>query len=602
MFFFPMFLIVTIITEIMVLIKDFIVSSFNTARSIGIVQLSKNAAFGVKHSVESIYAFGKWVVVDNLVRKPRVRYITFGLILISPLVWITGEYAVVRLMTFSHSFLNSSDPSVVTSPVNNEIIYDDSQSHQPKYSYGGPLSETTRSFLGIVSPLWFADWISELEWAWADVNFDSTPFKFMTPSFRFWSSSTSMGSSAKPVFVPDSFSSESDLRAWIASEMSTLRHELGSVESSLQTQLASMHKTHVDADARLADKIAGLTRQLSELESKHAKSASSVVAHRDELQTLSSELQSLSSQITEFTQSVGSLQTRMAAMEESSKQAWSSLPTRIHSIVLEEMTRYLPNVMVASMDAQTGQIRMKPEFWKYLETRLVTKERVESLFKENRDEKVNESKESNSQYPSWQEFIEENKSLLDALVEGKLDQQLQSSQVLVRKADVLKYLDKEFSELSVKVEEAILMKLRSEAEGRTMSKNESEAIEVSQKSTDAANSESIKTLISTMISSALTKYSQDTLSLPDYALESAGGSVLFDHTSKTFSIPLVKSHGNDGDNVNNKGSVANWLWDWAGVSKRVKVSGKSPLQVIIGRGSGGKALGECWPMEGEYLN
>ncbi|KAL7411860.1 hypothetical protein BDY24DRAFT_123771 [Mrakia frigida] len=314
-----------------------------------------------------------------------------------------------------------------------------------------------------------------------------------------------------------------------------------------------------------------------------------------------------------------SLGERVREAEKVAREA--SDASRIAKIATEAIESYLPSKLVVRMNPKTGSLDIDPSFWKALRAVFVEHGQVEPIVS-SRIDKLKASLDASSssvaksssppppapvvsvavpQVPSWKEFISSNEKALRAWSDSEHDRKADSGAVVSKKT-FLEVLHRELESLKVTFEKQVNENIhhigeeilsKSVAAGKAAaavahsgSKSSSSSSSSSSGKGDqtvtikSSSGENISDLLTTMIDSALLKYSKDVLAKTDYALFTAGGRVIPSITTDTYEIKIK--------------AASTWGRLVGGKKAATTIEGRAPAYALdpdIG-------VGNCWPFAG----
>ncbi|GAA5834008.1 hypothetical protein JCM11251_003591 [Rhodosporidiobolus azoricus] len=275
---------------------------------------------------------------------------------------------------------------------------------------------------------------------------------------------------------------------------------------------------------------------------------------------------------------------------------------RIIQIALEAIGKKLPGKMAARID-DSGRLEIDPSFWRVLKDAFAEKKTVDArlaalqppkggLFGSPKDTKP--SPPVPAAPPSWDDFLSANEDQLKAWVATDLSSRT-GSDALITKQHFLDLLRRELKTLKRDFEDKanenfesmgreILDKVskqeelkRKDALRHQQPPPSSATGSIELKSSDGQN---VTAIISSLVDTALIRYSKDVLARPDYALYTAGGRVIRSLTSPTYEPhPLSAAR-----------SVLAWVTGTSAPRGRPPVTALHP----------DTSPGSCWPFAGQH--
>ncbi|GAA5855817.1 hypothetical protein JCM8547_000369 [Rhodosporidiobolus lusitaniae] len=283
---------------------------------------------------------------------------------------------------------------------------------------------------------------------------------------------------------------------------------------------------------------------------------------------------------------------------------------RLTKIAVDAIGKKLPGKMAARVD-ESGRLDIDPAFWRVLKDAFADKKAVESklkaielpkggLFGGSKDVKAPPA--APAVPPSWDDFLASNEESLKAWVEADLTSRT-GSDAFISKQQFLDLLRREIKSLKRDFEakanenfeqmgQEILGKVAKQEELRRKDSLAShlnpfhrhgQAAPVAASgpvTIKSADGQNVTAIISSLVDSALVRYSKDVLARPDYALYTAGGRVIRSLTSPTYEPhPL--------------GAFRSAL---AWVTGTTAPRGRPPVTALHYDTS----PGSCWPFAGQY--
>ncbi|ORY73224.1 hypothetical protein BCR35DRAFT_322042 [Leucosporidium creatinivorum] len=458
-------------------------------------------------------------------------------------------------------------------------------------------------------------------WVWFAMR-STTPVPSPPPSSR--SSWNPFRSSPPPApFIPPSIPADS--LPSLITRLTLLESAMGELST-----LTTSDRTHSSSDrqllGRLGEQVGALESGL-EKERKGARKASeegrelertvlsvrgdlealvsSVRALKDDRQADAQDLRKLHSNIQEVGKEIASLGTQVAQVSKDVRDGVDG--ERIARIALEAIEQVLPSKLAVRMN-EMGKLEIDPAFWRYLKEAFAGRKEVEGMVRKEvgavgaRGSSSSFKEKEPSQVivkepPSWDDFLAANEVSLRSWVTSDLASRM-GADAIVSKRTFLEMLKKELKTLKTEFElkanenvEKIGQELLSKvAKQEEMKKKDSIASHlnpfhrspssnpstVTVKTPDGQN---LTSIITTLVDSALLRYSKDVLARPDFALYTAGARVIRSLTSPTYSPqPLTRSR-----------RALAWI------TGTHLPQGRAPITALHPDTS----PGACWPFEGQ---
>ncbi|KAL6611563.1 UNC-like C-terminal-domain-containing protein [Neocallimastix sp. 'constans'] len=212
------------------------------------------------------------------------------------------------------------------------------------------------------------------------------------------------------------------------------------------------------------------------------------------------------------------------------------------------LKKTIPNIMIAKINPVTQSIEFDERFWRYLSKNFLTIDSLKTLIKSHDDALEEMNRRSKLNIPTWDDFIESNRQMLENYISNEFQEQLHQGDIIISKDDVIALVQSEFhhylSNLNTSIPE-------------------------------------LHDAIKGYIEQALEKYSIDINTKPDYALESSGAQIISSFTSESYHRypdgTLAKAWAN--------------IFGISGV-----LLGKSPLVAL----QPDTHAGNCWAMNGNH--
>ncbi|GAA5892909.1 hypothetical protein JCM8208_004122 [Rhodotorula glutinis] len=450
--------------------------------------------------------------------------------------------------------------------------------------------------------------------------------------------STSTSSSPPPPFIapdvpPDSLEGliarlselESAMgRLSSASESDRQRssHDRSAI-SRLASQLDTLETSVSVEQSRISSALEGVERGGAQ----HAAEASrAVLGVKDELEGLQGRLKALAvaqqadardivrleGSVSTVSDDVDSVKRHVAKVAKDVEAATRS--ERITQLALDAIAQKLPGKIAVMMD-KSGRLEIDPAFWRVLKDAFVDKKAVErtvdaklaaldgtkrgGLFGGSSSKEAKPPAPVVAAPPSWDDFLAANEGALRAFVATDLTSRVGSSDAFLSKQQFLDLLRREIKTLKRDFEDKanenfeqmgreILNKVAKQDDMRRKeqqraqpvpgvgSSSSSSRAPVTIKSSDGQN---VTAVISSLVDSALLRYSKDVLARPDYALFTSGGRVIRSLTS-----PSYDPHPS---------SAARSALAWITGTKAPR--GRPPVTALHSDNS----PGSCWPFAGQ---
>ncbi|GAA5916571.1 hypothetical protein JCM5296_003890 [Sporobolomyces johnsonii] len=391
--------------------------------------------------------------------------------------------------------------------------------------------------------------------------------------------------------------------------VSRLSEQLSTLESTFNTE-------HERARKEVERVSAGRTQDAAEFDEvvQGVRGELDSLVHRvqglwDAQHTDAAQVLKLQQGVEAVSREIGSLSGQLAKV---TKDVQSSVDAdRITQLALAAIEKKLPGKMAVSMDP-SGRLAIEPAFWTVLKDAFVDKREVERTV----DAKIRAlgnskgtglfgSKDSKepvvAKPPSWDSFLAANEDALKNWVASDLASR-SSSDAFVSKKTFLDLLHRELKTLKRDFEtkanenyeqmgQELLSKVAKQEEMRRKDASLASHLNpfhrqqhsatpdgpVTIKSSDGQN---VTAVISSLVDSALLRYSKDVLARPDYALYTSGGRVIRSLTSPTYEPhPLGRGR-----------AVLAWITGTSAPRGRPPVTALHP----------DTAPGSCWPFEGQH--
>ncbi|GJN87213.1 hypothetical protein Rhopal_000158-T1 [Rhodotorula paludigena] len=342
--------------------------------------------------------------------------------------------------------------------------------------------------------------------------------------------------------------------------LSRLATQLDSLESTLSVEQSRVHaafdKLERSTAQHAGDAGRAVQRVKDELESLQIR----LKALADAQSTDALELLQLQGSVSTVTDTVAALKAQVSQVAKDVQSATSD--ERITQLALDAIAQKLPGKVAVQMD-RNGRLEIDPAFWRVLKDAFVDKKAVEKTL----DSKLaaldgpkrgglfgGSAKDAKPQPsaaapPSWDDFLAANEDALKAWVASDLSSRTGGDAFISRQTflDLLrreiKTLKRDFEskanenfeqmgqELLAKVAKQDDMRRKNAAYARPPVAVPGSASPITIQSSDGQN---VTAVISSLVDSALLRYSKDVLARPDYALYTAGGRVIRSLTSETY--------------------------------------------------------------------
>ncbi|GAA6007690.1 hypothetical protein JCM11491_003926 [Sporobolomyces phaffii] len=398
----------------------------------------------------------------------------------------------------------------------------------------------------------------------------------------------------------------------LASQLESLETNLDSDRAGAKAELERLAREGTQRSQRVEGSIAGVEKDLRALLDRVGDLSDAQrtgLGRLDELET-------------GFEASSRDLATLTSRFEKLSKDVEAGIKAdRITQLAVAAIEKKLPGKIGVRLDS-SGRLEIDPTFWKYLKDAFVDKKELDKTVEAK--VKAVEAKKSSSGGgggglfgsrdkkdaqpqqvvvsqgpPSWDDFLASNEESLrtwiasdldgrtggDAFVSKKTFLDLLHREIKLLKRDFESKANENFEhmgqELLAKVAKQDEMRKKDAAysrhhEQRRTSSTGSATGPLTIKSTDGQN---VTAVISSLVDSALLRYSKDVLARPDYALFTSGGRVIRSLTSPTYEPhPLSRSR-----------AALAWITGASGPRGRPAVTALHP----------DTAPGSCWPFEGQ---
>lgn len=349
-----------------------------------------------------------------------------------------------------------------------------------------------------------------------------------------------------------------------------LQQQFRELEYNLKAEQTRSHET-LDAIDRANSKqakdaeraVAAVKSEIDSLRSQVQHSTEAQQADGTKLRVLQHELSDLTSQL-------GVVQSQVAKAARDAAVATDE--DRITKLALEAIGKKLPGKIAVWMD-ESGRLDIDPSFWRVLKDAFVDKKTVEkavdvklaALDGSKRAGLFGASKEAEEavaapSVPTWDAFIAENEDALRAWVASDLSSRV-GNEAFVSKRTFLDLLDRKLKavqrDFNEKVNDnfeqmgqEILAKVAKQDEMRRKEASSyggglhlnpfarhghaSESTAGGSLTIKGSDGQNVTAVISSLVDSALLRYSKDVLARPDYALYTSGARVIRSLTSPSY--------------------------------------------------------------------
>ncbi|GAA5932341.1 uncharacterized protein JCM15063_001195 [Sporobolomyces koalae] len=388
----------------------------------------------------------------------------------------------------------------------------------------------------------------------------------------------------------------------LAQRFKSLEHGMEGQLRSTKAEMARLDRDSTTTAKAIEGTISGVRSDLERLSKKlqdlatMQDGASGRIAHLE----------------TGFEASAKTIQALNSRLDQVSKDFASQFNSdRITQLALAAIEKKLPGKIGVKLDP-SGRLEIDPTFWKHLKDAFVDKKElarvVENKVKALESKKPTSggglfgSRDKKEQIavapaPTWDDFLASNEDSLkhwiasdleartggDAFVSKKTFLDLLHREIKLLKRDFENKANENFEQMG----QELLAKVAKQDEMRKKDAAYSQRYQSSQSNAGSDRPVTIKSLdgqnvtavISSLVDSALLRYSKDVLARPDYALFTAGGRVIRSLTSETYEPhPLSKSR-----------AALAWVTGATAPRGRPAVTALHP----------DTAPGSCWPFEGQ---
>ena len=349
----------------------------------------------------------------------------------------------------------------------------------------------------------------------------------------------------------------------LASQLDTLETSVSVEQSRITSALEAVERSGVQHAAEASRAVLGVKDELEGLQGRLKALAVAQQADARDIVRLEGSVSTVSDD-------VDSVKRHVAKVAKDVEAATRS--ERITQLALDAIAQKLPGKIAVMMD-KSGRLDIDPAFWRVLKDAFVDKKAVErtvdaklaaldgtkrgGLFGGSSPSK--EAKQAPSVVaapPSWADFLAANEGALRAFVASDLTSRVGSSDAFLSKQQFLDLLRREIKTLKRDFEDKanenfeqmgreLLNKVAKQDDmrrkeqlraqpvgaGSSSSSSSSSGAPVTIKSSDGQN---VTAVISSLVDSALLRYSKDVLARPDYALFTSGGRVIRSLTSPSY--------------------------------------------------------------------
>ncbi|KAK4704222.1 hypothetical protein P7C70_g1989, partial [Phenoliferia sp. Uapishka_3] len=382
--------------------------------------------------------------------------------------------------------------------------------------------------------------------------------------------------------------------------------QVSDLEESLESERKRATKALEASDKSSAKEAAEIERSVRDIRDVLEQLGGRVKALAGERETDQDDIKRLQSGVASVGKDIASLGSKVAQV---SKDLEAGLDAeRISKIALEAIEARLPSRLAVRLDSR-GKLEIDPAFWKHLRDAFAEKKDVDALVSDKVANEVAKrgAKSAGSspppvvvtKEPSWDDFLSANEVSLRSWVSSDINNRVGSDAIVSRRT-FLDLLHREIKTLKVdfeaksnenvqKIGQELLDKVAKQEQmrkeggiashlnpfSRGSASQQGTPSQITIKSTDGQN---ISAIISSLVDSALLRYSKDVLARPDYALYTSGGRVIPSLTSPTYEArPL---------------GLTPKLLSWASGSG--STPGRPPVTALHPDNS----LGSCWPFAG----
>ncbi|GAA6037262.1 hypothetical protein JCM8097_008650 [Rhodosporidiobolus ruineniae] len=388
----------------------------------------------------------------------------------------------------------------------------------------------------------------------------------------------------------------------LATQLEVLQKTLAAEQKRARLALDGAHQAHAKEVAGVSKTVQSVKGELDALVSR--------------VKSLSQDREADASELKKLQGSIDGVGRDLVALDKQVQKVARDLLTaadeeRIMKIALEAIGKKLPGKMAARIDP-SGRLNIDPAFWRHLKGAFAEKKDVDaklaalqasSKSSSAKDSKAPPPPPAPAAPPSWDDFLAANEESLKAWVASDLssrsgsDAFLSKQQFLDLLRREIKTLKREFNdkandnfesmgqELLRKVAEQEKLRQKDQHKDSLAShlnpfhrKHDSPPSPSGPVELKSADGQNVTAIISSLVDSALIRYSKDVLARPDYALYTAGGRVIRSLTSQTYEPHPVSAAR----------SVLAWITGTNAPRGRPPVTALHP----------DTAPGSCWPFAG----
>lgn len=394
----------------------------------------------------------------------------------------------------------------------------------------------------------------------------------------------------------------------IVTQLHSLERNTGAEQAGARDELERINQDRMKQSEQVEGSVRGVKDDLLELSRRVDALSDAQRTDRGRLDGLETGNDSTSKELDVLT----------SRFEKLSKEVENGLKSeRITQLAIAAIEKKLPGKIGVRLDS-SGRLEIDPTFWKYLKDAFVDKKEVDRAievkvkaldakkasggggggFFGSRDKPPQPSTGNTQSSLSWDDFLASNEQSLrswvtsdlggrtggDAFVSKKTFLDLLHREIKLLKRDFETKANENFEQMG----QELLSKVAKQDEMRKKDAAYSHRIQASSSAPSAAGSLTIKStdgqnvtaVISSLVDSALLRYSKDVLARPDYALFTSGGRVIRSLTSPTYEPhPLSRSR-----------AALAWITGASAPRGRPAVTALHP----------DTTPGSCWPFEGQH--
>lgn len=334
-----------------------------------------------------------------------------------------------------------------------------------------------------------------------------------------------------------------ELEHSVHEDQSRSREALAAIDQSVARQA----KQNEQATRSVRTDVGALKARLEQTVEKQKVDTNAVTTLRGEVADIASGLSTVRTQVDKVSRDLAS----------------STDADRITKLALEAIGKKLPGKIAVWMD-DSGRLDIDPSFWRVLKDAFVDKKTVEKTvdaklgsfdaskrggFFESAEEGKPAATDAVPALPSWDTFLAQNEEALKTWVASDLSSRT-GNDAFVSKRTFLDILDRKLKSLQRDFEakandnfeemgREVLAKVARQEEMRRKQESSSGARDASTSTgrtmtIQGSDGQNVTAVISTLVDSALLRYSKDVLGRPDYALYTAGGRVIRSLTSPSY--------------------------------------------------------------------